>query len=251
MHEIAPGVALIPTLIANAYLVGESASWVLVDACIPGRERLIRRAAERRFGVGCRPSAIVLTHGHFDHAGSSAPLADLWRAPIYAHPLEIPYVTGAAEYPPFDLSSPGFFTRIARFFPTRTVNLGTRVRAIDPRQPIPGLPDWEMIETPGHTPGHVSFFRRRDAVLLAGDAVTTMNLDSFFDTITRSKSVCRPPVPATMNWSDARRSVELLATLRPTVIAAGHGLPMQGAAGELARLAKEFLSPRPAERPRG
>jgi hypothetical protein len=46
-----------------------------------------------------------------------------------------------------------------------------------------------------------------------------------------------------MNWSDARRSVELLATLRPSLIAAGHGLPMHGAAGELARLAKDFRSP--------
>jgi len=243
MQEIAPGIALIPTLIANAYLVGDRASWVVVDACIPGRERLIRRAAERRFGPGSRPAAILLTHGHFDHAGSAAPLADFWRVPIYAHSLEVPFVTGAAQYPPFDYSSPGFFTRIARFFPTRTVNLQTRVRAFDPHQPIPGLPDWEMIETPGHTPGHVALFRRGDAALLAGDAVTTMNLDRFFDTITRRKSICRPPVPATMNWSDARRSVELLATLRPSLIAAGHGLPLHGAADELARLTKEFRAP--------
>ena len=72
----------------------------------------------------------------------------------------------------------------------------------------------------------MAFFRRRDAALLAGDAVTTMDLDSFFDTITKSKSVCRPPVPATMKWSDARPSVELLATLQRSLIAAGDGLPM-------------------------
>jgi hypothetical protein len=46
-----------------------------------------------------------------------------------------------------------------------------------------------------------------------------------------------------MNWPDARRSVELLATLRPALIAAGHGLPMHDAAGVLARLAKDFRSP--------
>lgn len=95
----------------------------------------------------------------------------------------------------------------------------------------------------GSTISQSSFFRRRDAALLAGDAVTTMNLDRFFDAITRSKSVCRPPVPATMNWSDARRSVELPATLRPALIAAAHGLPMHGAAGELVGLAKDFRSP--------
>jgi len=243
MREIAPGVAVVPTLVANAYLVGDHASWVLVDACTPGNERQIQRAAERRFGRGCKPRAIFLTHGHFDHAGSAGPLADAWGIKIHAHSSELPYLTGKAHYPPFDLSSPGFFTRIARFFPTGTVNLGPRLTALEPYQVLPGLPDWEMIETPGHTPGHVAFFRRSDAVLLAGDAVTTMNLDSFWDTVTRRKHVCRPPVPATSNWKNARRSVALLASLRPSTIAAGHGLPMRGAADELSRLAENFLSP--------
>ena len=243
MREIAGGVAVVPTLIANAYLVGDAGSWVLVDACTPGNESRIQRAAERRFGRGSRPRAILLTHGHFDHAGSAGPLADAWGVPIYAHSLEVPYLTGQSHYPPFDLSSPGFFTRIARFFPTSTVNLGTRVGALEPKQAIPGLAGWEIIETPGHTPGHVTFFRRKDGVLLAGDAVTTMNLDSFWDTVARRKQVCRPPVPATSNWKNARRSVELLAGLRPWLIAAGHGVPMRDAADELSRLAENFLVP--------
>jgi glyoxylase-like metal-dependent hydrolase (beta-lactamase superfamily II) len=244
MQEIAPRLAVIPTLIANAYLVGDDKCWVLVDACTPGNEKRIRKAAEARFGRGSRPSAILLTHGHFDHAGSAGPLADAWNVPIYAHAVEIPYLTGKIEYPPFDFSSPGFFTRIARFFPTSTVNLGTRVISFGSREPIPGLPDWEMFETPGHTPGHVSFFRRSDGVLLAGDAVTTMNLDSFFATITKRKQVCRPPVPATSNWKYARASVELLARLRPSLIGAGHGAPIQDAAGGLSLLAKNFVEPR-------
>src|SRR5215469_7579597 len=93
--------------------------------------------------------------------------ADLWRAhraldylPAISARQNHPdigtdvrsYLTGAAEYPPFDYSSPGFFTRIARLFPTRTVNLGTRVRPLDPHQPIPGRPDWEMVETPATLP---------------------------------------------------------------------------------------------------
>ena len=46
-----------------------------------------------------------------------------------------------------------------------------------------------------------------------------------------------------MNWPEARRSVELLTMLRPSLIAAGHGLLMHGAAGDLARLAKDFRCP--------
>jgi glyoxylase-like metal-dependent hydrolase (beta-lactamase superfamily II) len=243
MREVAPGVAIVPTLIANAYLVGDAASWVLVDSCAPGNARRIRRVAERRFGRGSRPHAIVLTHGHFDHAGSAGPLADFWGVPIYAPVLELPFLTGEAHYPAFDLSSPGFFTRIARFFPTSTVNLGVRVRAFETTNAVPGLPDWELIETPGHTPGHVALFRRSDAVLLAGDAVTTMNLDNLIGTVARRREVCRPPVPATSNWKAARRSVELLASLRPSVIGAGHGLPMRGAADALFNLAENFIVP--------
>jgi glyoxylase-like metal-dependent hydrolase (beta-lactamase superfamily II) len=243
MQEIARGVAVVPTLIANAYLVGDRAAWVLVDTCTPGNEQRIRRAAEQRFGRGACPCAIVLTHGHFDHAGSAGPLADAWGVPIYAHSRELTYLTGESHYPPMNLAPPGFFTRLARFFPTRTVNLGPRVAALPPSRTIPGLADWETIETPGHTPGHVSFFRRSDRFLMAGDAVTTMNLDSFWGTVAKRRQVCRPPVPATIDWKDARRSVQLLAALAPAWIAAGHGAPMNDVSGELARLAEHFAAP--------
>ncbi len=243
MREIVRDVALVPGIISNAYLVGNAASWVLLDAGTPGRARKIKHAAEARFGSHAKPRAIVLTHGHFDHAGSAAPLADLWGVRIYAPALELPYLTGRSRYPPLDPTAPGFFSGLSRLFPSSTVNLGERVAALEAHHAAPGLEDWECLDTPGHTPGHVAFFRRGDGVLLAGDAVTTMNLDSFVGTVTKRPQVCRPPVPATTDWERARRSVQLLAALRPTLIAAGHGIPLRDAAGPLQALADRFPMP--------
>jgi len=151
---------------------------------------------------------------------------------IHAHAKELPYLTGRQHYPPLDTTKPGFFSKLARFFPSSTVDLGKRVGEFE------GAPDgWEILETPGHTVGHVSLFRRADGVLIAGDAVTTMDLDSFTGTILKTRKVCRPPVPATFDWEGARESVRMLAALRPSLIAAGHGWPMTNAAKELTALA--------------
>jgi glyoxylase-like metal-dependent hydrolase (beta-lactamase superfamily II) len=232
VHEIARDVAIVPGLIANCYLVGPPDGWVLIDAGTPGNDRKIARAAEKRFGAGSRPQAILLTHGHFDHAGSAAPLADRWGVRIFAHATELPYLTGRQHYPPLDTTKPGFFSNLARFFPSSTVDLGKRVAEFE-RAPS----GWEILETPGHTVGHVSLFRPTDGVLIAGDAVTTMDLDSFVGTIFKTPKVCGPPVPATFDWESARASVRMLAALQPSCIAAGHGSPMRNAAQELSALA--------------
>src|SRR5664279_373745 len=52
------------------------------------------------------------------------------------------------------------------------------VRGLDPHAGVPGLSDWECVPTPGHTPGHVAFYRRSDRVLITGAAVLTMNPNS-------------------------------------------------------------------------
>ena len=55
---------------------------------------------------------------------------------------------------------------------SRNSLVGT-ARPADPAAGVPGLPDWQAIPTPGHTPGHVAFFRSKDRVLITGDAVLT------------------------------------------------------------------------------
>jgi len=243
MHEIARHVAVIPTLISNAYLVGDASSWILVDALTPGKVRTIKQAVEARFGPNAKPRAIVLTHGHFDHAGSAASLADLWGVKVYAHRLEHPYLKGESAYPRLDYTAPGFFSALSRLFPSTTVNLGHRLAELKMDEPPGGIDGWQCIFTPGHTPGHTAFFHRNSGTIVAGDAVTTMNLDSVFDTLLQRQELCRPPIPATTDWEKARSSVQLLASLRPVVIGAGHGNPMSNVADDLKRLAENFPIP--------
>ena len=78
---------------------------MLVDAALSiGARQIIETAAER-FGRDSRPSAIILTHGHFDHVGALHALLDAWQVPVYAHHMELPYLTGRADYPPPDPTS--------------------------------------------------------------------------------------------------------------------------------------------------
>src|SRR5438477_2584025 len=160
--RIAPDVGWLPVSFVNVYFIGRPGGpWILVDAGLPGRANQILDAAEARFGAGARPEAIVLTHGHFDHAGSVLPLAVQWDVPVYAHRLELPYLTGRSDYPPPDPTVGGglMASVMARFFPRAGTDLGGRVRALPADGSVPGLPGWRWVHTPGHTPGHVSFFR--------------------------------------------------------------------------------------------
>lgn len=245
-HEIADGVAHLAAGIANVYFVGaHGGPWVLIDTSLPGYAGKIRQAAEELFGPGARPEAILLTHGHNDHGGSAPELANFWDVPIYAHPLELPYLTGRSPYPPNDGTAPGFMAFLGRFIPARTVNISAHVLPLEAGREAPGLPGWNWHHTPGHTPGHISFYRPSDAALIAGDALTTVNLDNPFDVVRKKRQICRPPVPFTYDWEAARESVRLLASLRPLAIAAGHGNPMTGpeAADELSDFAATFTPP--------
>ena len=84
----------------------------------PARFRLENpRRRRRRFGHDSRPEAIFLTHGHFDHAGNASALSDLWGVPIYAHPMELPYLTGRSDYPPPDPTVGGAIAMMSRVLP--------------------------------------------------------------------------------------------------------------------------------------
>lgn len=244
---LAPDVACLPGPIVNVYLIGRPSAgdrgWTLIDAGMPGMTEQIARAASRRFGADARPAAILLTHGHFDHVSALEELAERWDAPVYAHPLELPYLTGRSSYPPPDPTvGGGLMPRLSVLFPRGPLDLGTRVHALPDDGSVPNLPGWRAIPTPGHAPGHVSFFREADRLLIAGDAFVTTKQESFVAALLKPVYIQGPPTYFTPDWPASRRSVAALAALHPASAGTGHGRPLAGAQLDeaLDRLVRDF-----------
>jgi glyoxylase-like metal-dependent hydrolase (beta-lactamase superfamily II) len=228
LSAVATRVVGLRTLIVNVFAVTEHGGWTLIDAGLRGSAGWIKRWAHEHFG-DAPPEAVVLTHAHFDHVGAIAGLTSAWNVPVYAHTHEMAYVTGERAYPPPDPSvGGGLMARMASLYPRGPVDLGSRVRPLPADGTIPTLPGWRWIHTPGHTAGHVSFFRDADRVLVAGDAFCTTKQESFLAVAQQRPELHGPPAYFTTNWDAARESVRRLAALRPATVAPGHGQPMAG-----------------------
>lgn len=232
--------------IANIIFIGQPGTdknWVLVDTGLPYAAKEIRDTVANRFGKDSKPSAIILTHGHFDHVGGLVDLVNEWEVPVYAHELEIPYLTGKKSYPiPDDSVEGGLLAKISSIYPNEPVNIEQAVNLLPANHRVPELDEWQWIHTPGHAPGHVSFFREKDRLLLSGDTFITVRQDSFYNVLMQKVEINGPPRYLTTDWQTAWSSVKKLADLHPEIVVSGHGQAMEGEELKegLARLVQDF-----------
>lgn len=251
LMEVASDIAYRRLGIVNVAFLGTPGAgdrgWVLIDAGLRGSARAIAAAAAHRFGPTARPAAIILTHGHFDHVGALKVLSEKWEAPIYAHPLEHPYLVGLRSYPEAaPETGGGLMSALSPLYPRHPIDVTDRLFPLPPDGSIPGAPGWQWLHTPGHTPGHVALWRASDRTLLSGDAIITTRQESAASVTTQAPEIHGPPAYFTPDWQAAENSIRLLAGLRPARILSGHGRALSGPAllpalDDLARLDLQSL----------
>ncbi|WP_404405745.1 MBL fold metallo-hydrolase [Jeotgalibacillus malaysiensis] len=232
LTEAAPGIYQYTNQVVNLFFVcanAEKKSWVLIDAGMPESAEQIIEQAEKLFGKGVRPEAIYLTHGHFDHVGGLETLIKAWDVPVYAHPEEFPYLTGQLNYPEPDAKAGrGLVVKLSPLlFPHEGIDITGALQHLNKDHEVPHLPGWFWIHTPGHTPGHISFFHHASKTMIAGDALITVKQESLYNVLMQKKELDSPPDYLTQDKELAMQSVNIIKDMKPKLLLTGHGMPMK------------------------
>jgi hydroxyacylglutathione hydrolase len=189
----------------NVYVIED----VLVDAASRHATRRILRQV-----VGHPLSAHALTHAHPDHQGASHAVCErlglpFWVGAADADAAERPELIGERQP-----SHP-----IARLFGRAFVGPGHRVD----RRLVEGdrVAGFEVLDVPGHSAGHVAFWRESDRVLILGDVLNNVNILTGIPGLHTPKPFLTPDPPR--NVESARR----LSGLEPKLVLFGHGAPLR------------------------
>ncbi len=224
MRELADGVfhlPLMPRAGVNAYLIGD----VLVDAGFSWQAKRVLAGVRGRI-----VRSHVVTHAHVDHAGGTTRVVEALGVPVLGGELDVPVLRSGQP----EMSFPGRLKRLGDSY-------GSFPPVTDPQPLREGdvVGDgFTVLDTPGHSPGHISLWRERDGVLICGDVVNHMNL------LTTVPGLHEPPSIFTPAVADNRRSIRRLVELEPRLVLVGHGPPLKkDAAGAL----KRFAAKLPAE----
>lgn len=229
--EVVPDVYVFTDQIVNVIFIGIPGNdeFIIVDTGMPKRGDKIIEAAKERFGPDAKPSAIILTHGHFDHVGSIIELIEEWQVPVYIHKKELPYVTGRKAYPEPDYkANGGMVVKVSKAFPTDPIDLEDKVSTLPLDGTVPFLPEFRWLPVPGHTEGQVALFRESDRLIIAADAFVTTKQESLYAVLTQKEEVNGPPRYLTPDWDTAKESLRKIVELDPYYGITGRGEPMSG-----------------------
>ena len=192
----------VPAHAINAYIAGEA----LIDAMTRWAQRTVMEAV-RRHPV----TSVALTHCHPDHQGMADRVCRSLGIPLACHEQDVAWMEGTAPVT--------FRSRAVTRFQYAFAGPARRVDRVLREGDMIG--DFRVVHTPGHTPGHVIYFRDSDRVAIAGDIVSNLNPYS------RRVRLAEPPWGYSTNPEENRRSLRALIQLNPSLVCLGHGPPLR------------------------
>ena len=208
MKQVADGVwhlRGVPPNAINVYLAED----VLIDAGSRHAARRIFRQLKNH-----TVSAHALTHAHPDHQGSSDEVCGKLGISFWVGEKDVPYAEEPSRLA--EIQAGHTFTNMGmRYFrgPGRNVD-----RALHEGDKVAGF---TVLDVPGHSPGHIAFWRERDGVLILGDVINNM------DIVTGKPGLHEPPLFVAFDAEENRRSARRLASLEPKLMLFGHGRPLR------------------------
>src|SRR3954452_10952932 len=229
--NVAPGIHRVEDCYTNWYLVEEDGRVCVVDAGVPSSWESLQEALSR---IGRNPhdvEAAVLTHAHFDHVGFAEKARTELNVPVYVHENDVPLTRHPWRYDferprsfyfatqPQALPIVADFLRNRAFWPSPVKEV---VRYTDGPLPVPGAP--RVIPCPGHTLGHCALHLADRDVVIAGDAIVTL------DPYTGRRGPRIVAGAATVDSERNLRTLDAIAETAARTLLVGHGEPWtQGA----------------------
>lgn len=237
--NVADGVHRIEDAYCNWYLLEDGDRLTIVDAGVPTSWDSLTKALKLLGRASGDVAAVVLTHGHFDHIGFAERARRELGVPVWAPEDDVPLTRHPLQYgrdrsPLAYAWRPGArpimaaLLRNRAFFPTPIAEV-RRYRFGDGALPVPGSP--VVCATPGHTLGHCALELRERGVVIAGDALVTLDP---YTGATGPRLVARA---ATADPERAFRSLDAIARTGAAVVLPGHGEPWRQGAEAAVELA--------------
>jgi glyoxylase-like metal-dependent hydrolase (beta-lactamase superfamily II) len=218
--EIVPNIHVIPSAIVNVFLIIDPDGLTLIDTGLPGHaKKVLKYIAE----LGRKPTdlkRIIITHADADHVGALAELKAATGATVYASPIEARAIAeGRASRPLKPAGIQKVFMRLlSPWFRAKPAAVDELVNDGDELPVLGGL---RVIETHGHTPGHISLYSPTTQVLFGGDS-----LGSGDDQLHTSRGM------NTWDESQARMAMRIQAALGAQIVCVGHGPVVMNAQGK-------------------